>query len=123
MAPIGQTYVQLPQATHFLGLIFIVFPFRKKHALGRGFRRWAGLEGLPFASASLFRVSALKVVAVASLSQQEPWKWPLSCFYIERSTKIPASRNRLTSCYRGGKKGIPGDRNQVFHVYLVSGPV
>jgi hypothetical protein len=52
--------VQLPQATHFCGLIFIVFPFRKKHKPGKGLIRWRGLEGLDFPGASLFQILALK---------------------------------------------------------------
>src|SRR5579872_1526676 len=105
MAPIGQTYVQLPQATHLAGLIFIVFPFRKKHAPGRGFRGWPGLEGLHFASASLFLVSALKRRDVASLSQKYTPKRLVLCLYRQRSTKIPASKNRSACCYRGAKRG------------------
>jgi hypothetical protein len=30
----GHTYVQLPQATHFSGLMYIVFPLRKKRLTG-----------------------------------------------------------------------------------------
>jgi hypothetical protein len=52
--------VQLPQATHFCGLIFILFSLRKKHKPGKGLSRWRGLEGFDFARASLFPVSALK---------------------------------------------------------------
>jgi hypothetical protein len=53
--------VQLPQATHFCGLIFIVFPFRKKHKPGKGLIRWRGLESFDFARARLFPVLALKL--------------------------------------------------------------
>jgi hypothetical protein len=53
--------VQLPQATHFCGLILIVFYLRKKHKPDRGLNRWGGLEGLSFAGASLFEILALKL--------------------------------------------------------------
>src|SRR5579872_2909390 len=99
MAPIGQTYVQLPQATHLAGLIFIVFPFRKKHAPGRGFRGWPRLVGLHFASASLVQISALKLLAVAILSQQGVPKRPVSCLYDASNTKTHTSENHATCCY------------------------
>jgi hypothetical protein len=52
--------VQLPQATHFCGLIFIVFPYEKKHFPARGLNRWSGLERFDFAGASLFPILALE---------------------------------------------------------------
>jgi hypothetical protein len=52
--------VQLPQATHFCGLIFIAFPSRKKHKPGKGLNPWRGLERFDFACASLFPILALE---------------------------------------------------------------
>jgi hypothetical protein len=61
--------VQLPQATHLAGLIFIVFLFLKKLKRIRRFGNLPGLEGLPRTSARLFACKALRTGSVDNRSQ------------------------------------------------------
>jgi hypothetical protein len=88
----GQTYVQLPQATHFCGLIFIAFPFRKKHKPARGLNRWRGLESFHFAHASHFPLLALE-----------------GGYSCERLAKIAQNRPRFGIFDGENTNGRPGD--------------
>jgi hypothetical protein len=82
-------------------LIFIVFLIRKKHNQDRALADWRGLEGLCFASASLFPVLALNKPVVASGSHLVAPKSIKFCFYSTDNTKsianFPAGLRLLSS--------------------------